>query len=158
MPTGIYKRKTLRCRFLEGVGKLDKNGCINWTKSKLKVGYGKIEVNGKTCTAHRTNWILNYGKIKKGLYILHSCDNRECINIKHLKLGTHKQNMKDMVNKNRSLVGELNSQAKLKEEQVINIKNLYKKGFTQTEIANKYNVTQSLISLIIRNKKWKYII
>lgn len=47
-------------------------------------------------------WISIHGDDRKGLSLLHSCDNRKCCNVDHLSLGTHSQNMLDMITKGRA--------------------------------------------------------
>ena len=37
--------------------------------------------------AHRVVWSLEYGPIPQGLLVLHSCSNRACCNVNHLRLG-----------------------------------------------------------------------
>jgi len=77
------------------------NDCIEWTKCKDRDGYGKLKVNGKYLRAHRYFYELKNGPIPNKMIILHSCDNPSCINIEHLKIGTHKENTKDMMIKKR---------------------------------------------------------
>lgn len=80
------------------------SGCIHFTGCICKTsGYGKIWLNGVTLNAHRAVWILTKGPIPKGLFVCHACDNRKCINIDHLWLGTHRENVKDMIDKGRQV-------------------------------------------------------
>jgi len=54
--------------------------------------------------------------------------------------------------------GEESPMSKLTEEDVINIREMYKnKKMNQEELRKKYNVTQSLISNIINRKRWTHI-
>ena len=76
--------------------------CIEWQGKRDKDGYGRVEVNGREIAAHRVAWAKENGLIPAGLLVLHSCDNPPCINIDHLRLGTHKDNMADMVARGRS--------------------------------------------------------
>jgi hypothetical protein len=99
------KRKSLRERFEAKVGKPDKNGCWPWTGAIIKkLGYGEINsCTGITLYARRVAWELTNGEIPDGLYVLHRCDNKWCVNPAHLFLGTAGDNARDMVKKNRHM-------------------------------------------------------
>ena len=53
--------------------------------------------------------------------------------------------------------GELCSNAKLKEADVLAIRQLYKNGMSQRAIAKEYGVGQQLVSLIVSRKRWSHI-
>ena len=55
--------------------------------------------------AHRYMFRLIHGRIPRGFDVLHSCDNPPCVNPKHLWLGNHIANMKDMKRKKRAPKG-----------------------------------------------------
>jgi hypothetical protein len=46
-------------------------------------------------------WEETRGPIPDGLHVLHRCDIPACVNIDHLFLGTHSDNMQDIVAKGR---------------------------------------------------------
>ena len=56
---------------------------------------------GKVELTHRASWRLHNGKIPKGMFVLHKCDNPLCVNPEHLYIGTQFNNMKDMVDRGR---------------------------------------------------------
>lgn len=75
--------------------------CWNWIAAiRGRSGYGSFKYNGKVINAHRFAWFLTYGSFSKKL-ILHSCDNRKCVKISHLREGTHKDNWNDLVERGK---------------------------------------------------------
>lgn len=131
-----------------------KTGCIEIHRGLSKDGYVMVKVGGrygKKRKASRVVWEHAYGKIPNGICVLHSCDNRKCINLRHLFLGTHVDNMKDMVLKGRAhrAIGEKSGNCKLTSDQVADIRDDSRK---QIVIAIDYGVSKSLISMI-KNRK-----
>ena len=81
-------------------------------------------------------------------------DNR----LKNLCWGTSKENGQDMILHGNSNFGEKCSSSKLTKQNVKLIRKLYKsKKFNQPQLADKFNVSQSQISYIIRRKEWRHI-
>jgi hypothetical protein len=109
--------------------------------------------------SNRLACIETYGSIPDGLFVLHICDNRKCCNPKHLYLGTHQDNIKDMVDRGRSLSGENNNQSKLTEESVLKIRELYSTGnYTYKELGQIFGGRGiGTIFDVIKRKTWKYL-
>lgn len=120
-------------------------------------GYGCIGFKGKHYTVTRALWEIENGPIPKNMHLCHKCDNASCVNLNHLFLGTPKDNMKDMVNKNRSAKGENHSQSKLTEASVRKIKQLLSNGKRPGEIAIKFGVGREAISKIKNGQRWEYV-
>jgi len=141
----------------------ESTGCWEWTQNKTSQGYGNATFKTKTWKAHRLSYTAFIGDIPEGLVVMHSCDNPSCCNPQHLSVGTQKDNMDDMVRKGRSNIGHTHNQgskcgvAKLKEEDVLKIKELLAKGVSQREIAEKYNVKQPTISQINTGTTWSHL-
>jgi len=150
-------------RFWSKVAKSNSlNDCWLWI-SKSTFGtnrdYGKFTINGKSIGAHKFSWILENNKqVPKKHMVRHTCHNPKCVNPSHLIVGTHQDNMNDMVCNNRQAKGESNGNSKLSKEQVIQIRAQYiPKVVTIYNLANTYNVSPALINHIINRKIWKHI-
>jgi hypothetical protein len=75
--------------------------CWLWTGT-VASGYGRIRIGARQREqAHRVSWMLVNGPIPQGLFVLHSCDVRRCVNPGHLFLGTQLDNMRDAQEKGR---------------------------------------------------------
>lgn len=133
--------------------------CIEWEGAINSTGYGSVRVGGKTVGAHRLAYERAYGPIPDdvpgyhGMCVMHTCDNRRCVNPEHLKLGTHQDNMTDMYSKGRrpAPAGERNPSVKLTQEQVDYIRSSNK---SLRALAAELGVTYGHIGKIRRGELW----
>ena len=121
-------------------------------------GYSMMFYEGDSDFSHRISYRHFKGKIPEGMQVLHSCHNRACINPDHLRLGTHRDNMRDMTNANRQAVGEDNGNSVLTENDVREIRQLGDSGnYAHKEIARMFGVGRPTITDIIRKKTWRWL-
>ena len=134
-------------------------GCWNWTLSTIGKGYGQCNVRYlKERFAHRVAYRAFRGPIPDGRDVLHTCDNRLCVNPRHLFLGSKKDNAQDMKAKGRHLYGERNTEAKLTEKQVLQIHRLYRAGGVSTyQLADMFGVIQGTIWKILQGQRWAHV-
>jgi hypothetical protein len=96
-----------RKRNFEKKIKIDpETGCWNWTGFITDKGYGMFQIGRIQHLAHRLSYRVHKGAIVDWLFVCHSCDNRRCVNPDHLWLGTHTDNMQDMIKKGRGPTGD----------------------------------------------------
>lgn len=163
--------------------RLDRSGdCWEWTGARnKKSGYGQLKYRGVGLLAHRTAYELAKGPIPDGLWVRHDCDNPPCCNPDHLRLGTHGDNMKDMVkrgrhssilspermprgerhglvkNPERAARGEQHGSAKLTDDIVREIRASHAAGASINSLARKYGVNKRGIQFIVRRKTWRHV-
>ena len=82
----------------------NENLCWNWKGSTAK-GYGQIKIRGDVLRCHRVAYEIENGPITDEQHVLHSCDNPLCVNPRHLRLGTHQDNMTDKKERGRVWYG-----------------------------------------------------
>lgn len=117
-------------------------------------GYGQIHQSGKTAYAHRVAYELRHGPIADGLFVLHKCDNRKCVNHEHLFLGTFDDNMADMVGKLRQAHGTRNAHARLTPETVKEIRAATGRN---ARIAEAFGLNHSHVSMIRSRRLWRHV-
>jgi hypothetical protein len=71
--------------------------CDEWAGARTSAGYGAIRVAGTLVLAHRLVWMQTNGPIPTEQLVRHRCDNKRCISLEHLELGTPSQNALDYV-------------------------------------------------------------
>lgn len=135
--------------------------CWNWKLKPQSHGYGVIRMLHHSLPqlkAHRVAYEITYGDIPDNLYVLHKCDNRMCCNPSHLFLGTHADNMKDMIEKGRQAHGEEMPRRKLSWDEVSLIRDIYAQGGTShRRLAAAFGVSFTTIRAIVIGRKWKGI-
>ena len=155
-----------RCRLLKDF-KVMPNGCWEWQGLKESKGYGFFTTRflgsekRKVHLAHRISFEIFKEPIPKGKMVCHTCDNRICVNPKHLWLGTNEENMRDCRDKGRwsfgKCEGAANTSAKLNEEQVREIRKEISEGCKCAVIGRKYGVSASAISSIKHGRAWSHV-
>lgn len=135
-------------RFLQKV-EVQTSGCHEWKSTIKRDGYGQFWLN-KSIRAHIAAWKLFKGEVPTGMCVLHHCDNRKCVNLDHLYIGTQKDNVRDMHSRKR-FVGHRTLTA----QDVKDIRDRHQFiGWSQSEVADLYGVKQAAISKIKLNKTW----
>jgi len=140
-------------RFAEKVVFGSANDCWNWVGAIKDNGYGNFYADGKTISAHRAAYILAYGTILSE-QIMHTCDNRRCVNPHHLLNGTRQQNMEDMVLKGRSSSGEKRWNTTLTRERVNYMRKMFLSGKTPSQISKLLNYKYGTVYQIVTNRRW----
>jgi hypothetical protein len=156
-------------RFMNKVNKNVDTGCWEWVACTDECGYGEFKIDGNSRHAHRVSWELFIGEIPEKMEVCHTCDNPPCVNPDHLFLGTHKENMADMVKKGRYVKGKiykgiesfhrgsLSPCAKLTEDNVIEIVNRVDNGEAMYSLAKEFGVSYNTIRQIITGKRWGWL-
>lgn len=127
--------------------------CMEWIGSTRNNGYGTYK---RTGLAHRVSYEMEFGEIPKGKYVCHSCDNRKCVNPKHLWLGTAIENSRDAVRKGRIRFGNNHHTTTVTEEGAVIAYDMLKSGVKAKEIAAKFNVSVATIYNAVNRVRTNY--
>ncbi|MFH9812493.1 HNH endonuclease signature motif containing protein [Streptomyces olivaceus] len=87
--------------FWQQVEKTHDWGCWFWRGPSNHQGCGLWK---NRHLAHREAWRREHGPIEGGLFVLHICDQKPCVNPRHLYLGTREQNAIDAFARGRLAV------------------------------------------------------
>ena len=136
------------------------NGCWLWVGTVLPGShpYGRFTQRSKTTLAHRWAYESVNGAIPDGLVVMHTCDNPRCVRPDHLRVGTQKENVRDMWAKGRFVrqSGERNPNAKLSAATVEQIRE-HRKTHLLKETAACFGVSRTTVSRIYLGRLWKTI-
>jgi hypothetical protein len=129
----------------------DPDECWEWLGKKTRDGYGSLKRNGVALSAHRVGYEISTGDSAIGFVIMHTCDNKACVNPRHLKKGTHKENMEDMVAKGRQGL-QLQKRRFIPASQVLDIRRNYLLGESKHSLARRHRTSTSVIRDLVSGK------
>lgn len=102
--TTEIQQRTLADRYWSRVVRGAEGECWGWDGANSR-GYGILSNPlghpHPPLRATRVSWEIHNGPIPDGMLVCHRCDNPPCSNPDHLFLGTHTENMRDMIRKGR---------------------------------------------------------
>ncbi len=143
----VQSRRPVAERFWEKTARNGETGCLEWTggiSGGKNGGYGCFRnEDGRTVKAHIWVWKQKHGSIPSGKCVLHKCDNRRCVEEKHLFIGTRGENNADRDSKGRTFW-------KLSHEDVAEIR---ESDDPQSVLAELYGVSQGHISNLINGRR-----
>jgi len=173
--------KKFRKRFWAQVEKGSGSACWVWRGYLRKDGYGQLQcraASGMPLYVHRVAWELRNGPPPAGAHVLHRCDTPACVRPGHLFLGTHLDNVQDRVVKGRTASGDNNGartcpernpfvknggsglcgaehpQARLTEEQVVQLRARFAAGERRADIAAAFGISVTHVYRIGGGKNW----
>ena len=142
------------------------NGCIECiSHCQDNCGYTRIRVNKKPERLYRYIYEQKYGTISKGYVVRHKCDNPNCVNVNHLEIGTPKDNVRDLIERqpqkykqaqaegHKKIKGEDNKNSKLTE---IEVENIYLSKSSYGKLAKIYNISKNNVWRIKHKETWKW--
>ena len=126
-------------------------------------GYGVARLpSGRQTSAHRVAYLLCHGDLPP--VVLHTCDNRLCVNPQHLRGGTQRDNIHDMIAKGRHATGARlnhrpqrgaqNHNASVTRETVDRVRFLVASGVSQRQVARQLGLSKSNVWAIVHEKTW----
>jgi len=127
-------------RFEKKFTKLDSESCWEWEGARSNGGYGMIGIEGKSFAAHRVSWLLYVGAIPEGLFVLHKCDNKPCVNPSHLYVGSRCDNARDAVERTKFPI------RRTSKYDAVQIRKLLDTGLEPWIIAKIFGCSESTIS------------
>jgi hypothetical protein len=144
-------------------------GCWEWQACRNKLGYGMFLLNRRSQLAHRVSAVIAGMKLDRGLEVMHTCDNPCCVNPAHLRVGTHRDNMRDAIEKGRMkpltcdrptvFMGcdpnaRRSCRQKVTDDEVRAIRILaFAEGWSYKRLSRHFGISDTAIGFIVRGKK-----
>lgn len=142
--------------------RVNKKGCWLCTSHKPSAqGYPRVRIDKQLIQLHRFVYTTFVGPIPDGYCVMHLCDNKRCVNPKHLQPGTLAENTIDgwkhnlypqNINKRR---GEDVYNSKLTESQVRQIR--LRAVESDRKLAKEFGVSPATIDRVRNRTVWRHV-
>lgn len=149
---------SIEARFWNKVDRRTAVECWLW-QGGFRNGYGRLSYRNQGVSMHRFSYELAHGPVPDGLFVLHRCGNKACVNPAHLYAGTPSDNNRDTVehghcNPRR---GERSKSAKLTEDGIRDIRARFASGVPARVLATEYGMSTSGLYSVISRKNWAHV-
>jgi hypothetical protein len=150
-------------RALAAVLLADTDDCVIWPNGKSggfdgkSSGYGAVWLDGKQRTAHILVCEAVHGSRPANHEVAHSCGNPTCVNWRHLRWATHKENMADQLLHGTRVQGERCHNARLTPFDVRLIRRYSDEGWSRRDIANRIGVSRGAVKGVLGGTTWKWV-
>ena len=131
--------------------------CLLWPYAKNELGYPRVMRGGKRGYAHRYMCAEAHGEPPSKSHVAeHICGSNDCVNPRHLKWSTQKENISRKKDHGTLVYGSSHYRATIDEDKAREIKFLIKeKMYTRKEIADISGVSPHVVADIKRGKTWR---
>lgn len=154
---GLSEKKKMW--FWSKVNMKGNEGCWIWRGCITAVGYGKVKLSQVTYRAHRVAFILNGGETSEDRpYVLHSCNNKLCVNPSHLRSGSPQENENDKMLVGAQAKGSGHGSAKLNESQVLEMLRMTnnERG-SAGKLSAIFGICRRHVDKILKGAAWRHI-
>lgn len=138
--------------------------CWPWTAGTNGAGYGMLwsPEAGRKVLAHRYSYEMRYGPLNADDLVLHSCDNRSCVNPAHLRAGSYKENVSDMDSRGRRVSnarkGETNCNARMTADAVTRLRQRYIAGDPLADLVRDFGCSENALADYTTGRSWKHVL
>jgi len=156
----MTEKRTPSLAEFERLLQIESDECVLWTMSVGSHGYGQVRTTpgaNQVCV-HRLALLRKVGPPPAGKpYATHACGVNRCMNVRHLRWETAKQNSADREAHGTVNRGARNGKVILTEEQVCEIDDALRAGKMQKTIAATYGVHPATVSCIATGENWGWL-
>lgn len=163
--SGSMFKKDSVAEFKRNMGKRGKDECWQWLAScdrRPGAEYGKAYMRFKDgghrqLQAHRVSHAIFNGDVPTGKLVMHSCDNKKCVNPRHLSIGTDLANSRDASVKGLMHPGVRTFGAVLNDEIVSEIRRRAAVGERKNDIARSIGHHRRTVADVVNNRTWRHV-
>jgi hypothetical protein len=123
--------------------------CLMWQGNCDIKGYARY---GRVRIAR-----LILGLTDPKIMALHKCDNPSCVNPKHLYAGTHTDNVRDALERNRYKTNEGHGSTKYDRKLVVSLRKEYRNGSRIIDLMTKYKMPRTSVHNIVYHKRRTHV-